>query len=140
METKSQPVSLRLSPAINRFVTSEAKRTRRSKGAILLSLIDEAMRIRQFPGIAFRGTDWSRRAWITGTALDVWEAIECYRSFGTVEQMSENLEISERQVKLALDYYRCFPEEIDEAIAENSRPIDELLREFPTAQVYYSEA
>jgi hypothetical protein len=139
MEPKPGRVALRLPPAINRFVTSEAKRTRRSKGAVLLSLIDEAMQIRQFPGIAFRGTDWSRRAWIVGTGLDVWEAIACYRGFGSVERMTQELEISERQMSLALEYYRCFPEEIDEAIAGNNRTVEEVLAELPRTRVYHPE-
>jgi hypothetical protein len=32
---------------------------------------------------------------------------------------------------LALDYYERFPEEIDAAVADNRRPIEQLEEEFP---------
>jgi hypothetical protein len=38
---------------------------------------------------------------------------------------------NERQVRLALDYYELFGEEIDAAVADNRRPIEQLEEEFP---------
>lgn len=55
------PFSVRLSTALDSAVTEEARRTKRSKGAVLEALAEEAMRARRFPGIAFRGDDWDRR-------------------------------------------------------------------------------
>ncbi|MGH9381697.1 MAG: hypothetical protein ACRD2Z_13940 [Thermoanaerobaculia bacterium] len=72
---RSHPFSVRLSPRTDELVTREARRTRRSKGAVLENLADEALRTRRFPGVAFRGSDWNRRAWVIGTALDVWEIV-----------------------------------------------------------------
>jgi uncharacterized protein (DUF433 family) len=95
------------------------------------ALADEALRMRLFPGIAFRGTDWDRRAWVMGTAFDVWQLVEAHRDIGSVESMAEDGSASERQIRLALAYYKQFPEEIDQAIAENRRPLDQLEREFP---------
>jgi uncharacterized protein (DUF433 family) len=91
--------------------------------------------MRLFPGIAFRGTDSDRRAWVVGTALDVWQIIEAYQDIGSIERVAEGGSASERQIRLALDYYKQFPEEIDEAIAENRRPIEQLEREFPSIAV-----
>ena len=73
MASKSQPFSMRLSLVTDELVTREAKRTRRSKGAVVESLAEEALRTRRFPGIAFRGADWNRRPWVIGTALDATE-------------------------------------------------------------------
>lgn len=123
---------MRLSLATNELVRAEARRTRRSRGAIVESLADEAARCRLLPGIAFRGEDWARRPWIVGTALDVWQVIEAYRDFGSAERMIAETDLTERQVRLALAYYGRFPEEIDEAIAENQRSIDEHRTLFPT--------
>jgi hypothetical protein len=39
---------------------------------------EETSRMERHPGIAFRGTEGSRRAWEPGTALDVWEIIAAY--------------------------------------------------------------
>jgi uncharacterized protein (DUF433 family) len=131
MATKSAPFSMRISKSMEALVEREARRTGRSKGAVVEALADEALRMRLFPGIAFRGTDWERRAWVMGTAFDVWQLVEAYQDIGSVERLAEGGAASERQIRLALDYYKRFPEEIDEAIAENRRPLDQLEREFP---------
>jgi len=100
------------------LVTEEARRTRRSKGAVVEALAAEAIRVRLFPGIAFRGADWECRPWLIGTALDIWEVIRAYQDFGSVERMLAETDVTERQIRLALAYYERFPEGIDEAIAE----------------------
>jgi uncharacterized protein (DUF433 family) len=122
---------MRISKSMETLVENEARRTGRSKGAIVEALADEALRMRLFPGIAFHGTDWDRRAWVIGTAFDVWQLVEAHRDIGSVESMAEDGSASERQVQLALAYYKQFPDEIDQAIAENRRPLDQLEREFP---------
>jgi hypothetical protein len=126
---------MRLSERMEALVQSEARRTGRSKGAIVEGLAEEAMRMRLFPGIAFRGADWERRAWVIGTALDKWQIVAAYQDLGSVERMVEGGSASERQIRLALDYYERFPEEIDAAIAENRRTIDQLEEEFPFIEV-----
>lgn len=130
MAAKSAPFSMRISKSLEALVEREAQRTGRSKGAVVEALADEALRMRLFPGIAFRGTDWDRRAWVMGTAFDVWQIVEAYQDIGSVERMAEDGSAGERQIRLALDYYKRFPEEIDGAIAENRRPIEQLEQEF----------
>jgi hypothetical protein len=131
MATKSAPFSMRLSKRMQTLIDREAKRTGRSRGAIVEALADEALRMRLFPGIAFRGTDWERRAWVMGTALDVWQIVDAHRDIGSVDSMAAGGSANERQIRLALDYYERFPEGIDAAIAENRRPIEQLEEEFP---------
>ena len=131
MAAKSAPFSMRISKSMETLVENEARRTGRSKGAVVEALADEALRMRLFPGIAFRGTDWDRRAWVMGTAFDVWQIVDAYGDIDSVESMAEDGSASERQIRLALAYYKQFPEEIDQAIAENRRPLDQLEREFP---------
>jgi uncharacterized protein (DUF433 family) len=122
---------MRLSKQMEALVDREAKRTGRSRGAIVEALADEALRMRLFPGVAFRGVDWERRAWVIGTAQDVWQIVDAHRDIGSVEEMAEGGSVNERQIRLALDYYAMFPKEIDAAIAENRRPIAQLEEEFP---------
>ncbi len=135
MPAKSAPFSMRLSKRMEALVQAEAQRTGRSMGAIVEGLAEEAMRMRLFPGISFRGADWERRAWVIGTALDVWQIIDAHRDINSVKRMAEGGSASERQIQLALDYYKRFPEEIDIAIAENRRPIEQLEEEFPFIEV-----
>ncbi len=135
MATKSAPFSMRISKDMEALVEREARRTGRSKGAIVEALADEALRMRMFPGIAFRGVDWDRRAWVMGTAFDVWQLVEAYQDIGSVELMAEDGSADARQIRLALEYHKRFPEEIDEAIAENRRPLEQLEQEFPSIAV-----
>jgi len=122
---------MRLSQRMEALVDREAKRTGRSRGAIVEALAEEALRMRLFPGVAFKGADWERRAWVVGTALDVWQIVDAHRDIPSIEQMAEGGSASEQQIRLALEYYKMFPEEIDDAIAENRRPIEQLEEEYP---------
>jgi uncharacterized protein (DUF433 family) len=137
MAAKSQPFSIRISPATEKLIAAEARRTHRSKGAVVEALAEEALRTRIFPGIAFRGDDWDRRPWVIGTAFDVWQVIDAHRDLGSVEAMvAEGSSLSERQIRLALAYNERFPEEIDEAIALQRRPLAQLRAEYPFIGVY----
>lgn len=99
------------------------------------ALADEAMRCRRFPGIAFRGSDWDRRAWVIGTGLDVWEIVEMFKDYGAIEPLVAGTQLTERLVKLALAYYGEYPEEVDTALTENRRSLEELRQQYPTIDV-----
>jgi uncharacterized protein (DUF433 family) len=131
MALKSAPFSMRLSKRMQALIDREAKRTGRSKGAIVEALAEEALRTQLFPGISFKGRDWDRRAWVMGTALDVWQIVDAHRDISSIESMAAGGSVNERQIRLALDYYKMFPEEIDAAIADNRGPIEQLEEEFP---------
>jgi uncharacterized protein (DUF433 family) len=137
---KSAPFSMRLSAGFDAVVTDEARRTKRSKGAIVEALAEEAMHMRLFPGIAFKGTDWDRRPWVIGTGFDVWQVIDAYRDFDSVERMVASFSLETRHIELALAYYERFPKEIDEAIASNRRPLSELRAEYPFIAVRGNDA
>ena len=102
---KAAPFSMRLSDVTDQLVSEEARRTRRTKGAVVEGLAEEALRTRRFPGIAFRGSDWNRRPWVIGTALDVWEIVAAARSYGTPREMEAATDLTEPQIRLALAYY-----------------------------------
>jgi hypothetical protein len=131
MAAKSAPVSVRISKSLEALVDEEARRTGRSRSAVLEALAGEALRMRLFPGIAFRGVDWERRAWVIGTALDVWQIVEAYRDIGSVQRMAAEGAASERQIGLAVAYAERFGEEIDAAITANRRPLEQLRDEHP---------
>jgi len=122
---------MRLSKNMEALIDIEARRTGRSRGAVVEALAEEALRMRLFPGIAFKGIDWDRRAWVIGTALDVWQIVDAHLDVESVQKMAAGGSVSERDVDLALSYYKRFPEEIDKAIAENRRSIEQLEEEFP---------
>lgn len=132
---KGPPVSVRLSEPTRRLVEMEARRTRRSRSAVIEAIVEEGARIRRFPGIAFRGDDASRRPWVIGTGLDVWQIIEGFQGFDDVGKMLEHSHLTEAQVSLALAYREAYPEEIDKAIAENRPSIDQLAEAYPSISI-----
>ena len=132
---KGQPFSVRLEDATEKVVEAEARRTRRSKSAVVEAFTEETARTRRFPGIAFRGADARRRAWVIGSGLDVWEIIHMLEDYGSPEKLVADTHLSLPQVRLAVAYRNAYPEEIDEAIADNRRPLDELQALFPFIDV-----
>jgi len=112
-------------------VEAEARRTRRSKSAVVEALTEEAVRTRRFPGIAFRGDDARRRPWLIGTGVDIWETVQMLEDFGSLERLVENTQLSERQVRLAVAYRDAYPEEIAAGIAENRRSTAEWHELYP---------
>jgi hypothetical protein len=136
MSRKSAPFSLRLSEQTDRLVTAEAKRTKRSKGSVIETLAEEALKARLVPGIAFRGDDYNRRAWLIGTSLDVWQVVEAYKDFDEdSERTIAETDLTARELRTAVGYYERFPQEIDDFIALNHRSLAELRVEYPHAEV-----
>jgi uncharacterized protein (DUF433 family) len=136
MSKKSAPFSLRLSEDTDRLITAEARRTKRSKGSLVETLAEEALKARLVPGVAFRGDDYNRRAWLIGTSLDVWQIIEAYRDFDEdADRMVAETDLTGRELRTALRYYERFSREIDEFIVLDHRSLAELRAEYPHADV-----
>lgn len=132
---KGKPFSVRFSQPTERLVEDEARRLKRSKSAVVEAFTEETARTRRYPGIAFRGEDARRRAWVVGSGLDVWEIVQMAEDFGTLERLLDETHLTERQVRLALAYRAEYPEEIDELVAENRRPIEELRSLYPFVEL-----
>jgi uncharacterized protein (DUF433 family) len=128
---KGEPFSVRFPLTTDEAVAEEARRTGRSKGAVVAELTEEAFRTRRFPGIAFRGDSHRRRPWVIGTGLDVWEIVQMLEDFGSLEQLVAHSHLDERQVRLATAYRDRHPEEIESAISENRLSVEEWRERFP---------
>jgi hypothetical protein len=126
---------VRLEEETERLIEADARRTRRSKSAVVEAFTEEAARVRRSPGIAFRGDDARRRAWVIGSGLDVWEIAQMVDEYGSTEMLVTETQLTPAQVRLALAYRSAYPAEVDEAIAENRRPLDELRTLFPFIEV-----
>ena len=132
---KGKPFSVRFSVPTQRLVEHEAKRLKRSKSAVVEAFTEETARARRFPGIGFRGDDARRRAWVIGSGLDVWEIAQMAEDFGSPERLLAETHLTERQIRLALAYRAEYPDEIDELIDENRRPLDELRSLYPFVEL-----
>ena len=132
---RGQPFSVRLDERTERLIDAEARRTRRSKSAVVEALTEEAARTRRFPGIAFRGDDPRRRPWVIGSGLDIWEIAQMIEDFGAPDALVKASHLSAAQVRIAVAYRDAYPDEIADAIAENRRPIDDARALYPFVEV-----
>lgn len=132
---RGQPFNIRLEERTERMVDAEARRTNRSRSAVVEALTEEAARTRRFPGIAFRGDDALRRPWVIGTGLDVWEIIQMLDEAGSPDVLVAGTQLSPAQVRIAVAYRESFPDEVRLAIEDNRRSVDELRDLFPFVEV-----
>ncbi len=137
---KGKPFTVRLRTEDDRFIKDEARRLNRSRGTIAEGYASEAIRTRRFQGIAFRGGDDGRRAWVIGTGLDVWEIVALARQLGTEAELSAEYELGSGQIKVALDYQREFQQEIDELIARGCRSEEQLRSDYPFLKTFEEAA
>ncbi len=138
---KGQPFSIRFSKDTDHYVDEEARRTGRSKSAVVEDLALEATKARRFPGITFQGEWPDREPVIADTGFDVWQLCETIDNYGSVAKVVADFPlVTELHCRLARSYRDAFPDEIAVAIANNNRPRDELQALYPFIEwVSYSE-
>lgn len=132
--SRSQPFSIRLGEVAALLVADEARRSSRSRNAVVEELAEEAAKTRLYPGLGFRGTP--RRAWVIGTGLDVWELLELLQSHGDDEAAlrASHALVGEGHVRLARAYAVRFPGEVERFVELARRPLDETLALYPFVQ------
>ena len=113
--------TLRLRPRLRADIERMAKRARRSFSEVAQDLLEEAVRLRECPGIYFTDEPTGRVAKVSGTGLGVWEVIDIYRGFGGSQRRLRRWHphLSPAQLKAALVYHERYREEVDGAIEEN---------------------
>jgi uncharacterized protein (DUF433 family) len=74
------------------------------------------------PAIARRGPH--RRAWLVGTAYEVWEVVAVLERRGSPGAVAAETGLKEQQVRLALEFWERYPEEVDAALAEERAPVE----------------
>ena len=113
----TEMISLRLDPETR----ARLERTAQSEGASRTSLvtryIEEGLRMDAHPGIVFRPGPAGRRPGLPG-GPDVWEVARVLRNSeardqGALTVAAEWLGLSIDQVRVALDYYAEYRDEID---------------------------
>jgi hypothetical protein len=53
----------------------------------------------------------------------------------SVERLLAEAELCERPLRLALAYAEAYPDEIEQALAENRRPLEEFRQLYPFVQI-----
>jgi hypothetical protein len=103
-------------------------------------LVEEGLRRSEFAFIDFRDSPAGRQACMQGSTLAVWEVMLLVRGYKTdASAVARHLRWPEAKVQAAVNYAKAFPEEIEEAIAENdSTGFEALKRMLPQASDFVS--
>lgn len=114
--------TLRLRPQLRAEIDRIARRSRRTFSEVTQDLIEEALRMRECPGIYFADEPGGREAKVAGSGLGVWEVLRDYLAAEHDERTLRKAlpQLSAAQVKACLLYYRRYPREIDAEIRENA--------------------
>jgi hypothetical protein len=119
------PTSFRLPSELLVRLEDEAATTGTTVSGLVISLLDEGLKVRRFPGVVFRDGPAGRRAGLVG-GPDVWEVIRDVRAAAgrgeaRIRHVAADTGLAESQLRLAVDYYATFPAEIDERLAAEER-------------------
>lgn len=100
-----------------RVELEDALRTRLERAAhelgkrpedVATTLLDEALRRREFPAIEIRETPAGRTAYLAATRVAVWQAVKLVRSFGDEARVAAHLELPEPLIHAGMAYAGAF--------------------------------
>lgn len=113
--------TMRLRPSLRRELEATAARSRRSVADVTHELLDEALRMRQCPGIYFADEPSGRTAKIGGTGLGVWEVARDAGERPNVDRLRKAFpQLSPAQITGALMYSARYRDEVQAKIDENA--------------------
>ena len=112
---------MRLRRSLRKDLETTALRTRRSVADVAQELLEEALRMRQCPGIYFAEEPSGRTAKIGGTGLGVWEVVRDFATDQNAARIRKAFpQLSQAQVTAALMYYSRFRGEVQAKIDANA--------------------
>lgn len=113
--------TMRLRRSLRKELEAAAALRQRSVAEVAQELLEEALRMRQCPGIYFADEPSGRTAKIGGTGLAVWEVLRDLPQGVDPKGVRDIFpQLSQAQVTAALMYERRYPEEIQREIARNA--------------------
>jgi len=119
---------MRLRRSLRKDLETTATRTRRSVADVAQELLDEALRMRQCPGIYFADEPGGRTAKIGGTGLGVWEVMRDFSRDQNPDQIRRAFpQLSQAQVTAALMYYARYREDVQSKIDANAALTPEVI-------------
>lgn len=127
----TKPFSLRLETGALGRLERLARRRGLPPATIGAAYVDEGTRVDLHPGVEFRSTPAGRTAFVRGTRLQVWMAVDAIRDFGSVEKAARALRVPVLLLAGAENYAREFPEEMAACREEGRRPLEEVARLVP---------
>jgi uncharacterized protein (DUF433 family) len=124
---------MRLRQSLRRELEATAARSRRSVADVTQELLDEALRMRQCPGIYFADEPSGRTAKIGGTGLGVWEVVRDFSEDQDADRLRKAFpQLSQAQITAALMYYARYRDEVQAQIDANAALTPEAIeRRYP---------
>lgn len=125
-----RPTSFRLPAELLERLETESHLTGTSVTALVATLLDEGLKIRQFPGVVYRGGPTGRRAGLVG-GPDVWEIVRDLghapgRGVTRIAHLTEETGLPAARIRLAADFYAAFPHEIDTRIEADEQAAERV--------------
>lgn len=129
---RTAALSARIDSGVLARLKECSARTEQSAARLAERLIDEGLRMEEFPGIVFRPGPSGRRAGLFG-GPDIWEIIADLQRAARagsdpVGTVMRNASLREDQVRLAAAYYDAYPKAIDSRIRLNEELSERALR------------
>ena len=119
-QTRSVVLSMRLPIESGRRLKRIARRHGWTPSDASARLVEEGLRRSEFAFLDFRDSPVGRQAYIQGSTLAVWEVVLLLRSYGgNMAAVAKHLRWPEAKARAAANYAEAFPQEINEALAEN---------------------
>lgn len=131
--------SLRIPEALESELERELERRGATEwSAGVLGILEEALRMSRAPGVVFVEGRGGRRAAIAHSGLEVWEIIATWKegaeSWDTLREAYP--ELSDLQLRAAVNYYRLYPAEIDARLSrETAWTAERVAGELPFSRV-----
>ncbi len=139
--TRSMVISMRLPAESGKRLKRMANRHGWTSSDASARLVEEGLRRSEFGFIDFRDSPAGRQACLQGSTLAVWEVMLLVDSYKKdVSAVAGHLKWPEGKVRAAVNYAQAFPEEINEAMAENeATDFEALKRMLPQATDFISK-
>ena len=139
---QSTVVSMRLPIASGKRLKSMANRHGWTPSDASARLVEEGLRRSEFAFLDFRDSAVGRQAYIQGSSLAVWEVMLLVRSYkNDLQAIAKHLHWPKAKVQAAVNYAKAFPDEINEALAENhANDFTAISRMLPQAVEFVSKA
>ncbi len=134
-----RPFSARFSIDVVERLDNKSELLGQSRARLAERLLDEGLRMDEFPGITFRAGPTGRRAGLVG-GPDVWEIIRDLKNArdsgasNPLMAVSEASHLERSQVELAAAYYGSYNHEIEERIRLNEEAAERMRRAFEISE------
>jgi hypothetical protein len=130
---RNRSFSARFAAEVIEKLEQHSRRLGESKARLAERLIEEGLRVQEFPGILFRSGPAGRRAGVAG-GPDVWEIVRDVKAAATagaaqpLDAVARAAGLDRSKVELAASYYAAYPDDVDERIRIEGESAERLRR------------